>query len=72
MVLDREQGGREAAEKEQVKLLSLIPFKTVGLPLLEGVMAKTEWETISHYLREPSYFQEKAVQERLAGLAPRG
>ena len=71
VVLDREQGGREAAEKEQVKLLSLIPFKTVGLPLLEGVMAKTEWETISHYLREPGNFQERAVQERLAGLARR-
>jgi orotate phosphoribosyltransferase len=72
VVLDREQGGREAAEKEQVKLLSLIPFKTVGLPLLEGVMAKTEWETISHYLEEPGHFQEKDVQERLAALAPRG
>jgi orotate phosphoribosyltransferase len=69
VVLDREQGGREAAEKEQVKLLSLIPFKSTGLPLLEGVMAKTEWETISHYLEDPSYFQDKAVQERLASLA---
>jgi orotate phosphoribosyltransferase len=72
VVLDREQGGREAAEKEHVKLLSLIPFKTIGLPLLEGVMAKTEWETISHYLQEPGYFQDKAVQERLAGLAKSG
>jgi len=69
VVLDREQGGREAAEKQQAKLQSLIPFKTVGLPLLEGVMAKTEWQTISHYLQEPGYFQEKAVQERLTGLA---
>ncbi|MGO9566301.1 MAG: orotate phosphoribosyltransferase [Desulfomonilaceae bacterium] len=72
VVLDREQGGREAAEKEQVKLLSLIPFKTVGLPLLKDVMAKTEWETISHYLEEPTHFQQKYVQERLAGLAGRG
>ena len=72
VVLDREQGGQEAAQKEQIKLLSLIPFRTVGLPLLESVMAKTEWETISHYLREPSYFQEKAVQERLTGLAQSG
>jgi uridine monophosphate synthetase len=68
VVLDREQGGREAAEKEGVKLLSLIPFKTIGLPLLEGIMARTEWETINHYLHEPSYFQDKAVQARLAAL----
>ncbi|MGB6063701.1 MAG: hypothetical protein WBG50_02770 [Desulfomonilaceae bacterium] len=69
VVLDREQGGREMAEKEKVKLLSLIPFKTMGLVLLKGIMEKTEWETISHYLEEPGYFQEKAVQDRLASLA---
>ncbi len=69
VVLDREQGGRETAEKESVKLLSLVPFKTMGLALLEGIMEKTEWETIRHYLEDPGYFQKKAVQERLAGLA---
>ncbi len=36
VVLDREQGGMEAAAKADLELLSLIPFKTVGLPLLKA------------------------------------
>jgi len=70
VVLDREQGGAEAAEDAQVHLVSLIRFKTDGLPLLEGVMERTEWETISHYLNDPEHFQDEEAQQRLAGLAP--
>jgi len=69
VVLDREQGGKEAAEKVQLDLLSLIPFKSGGLPLLRDVMDKTEWETLSHYLEDPAYFQNKDVQDRVAKLA---
>ena len=66
VVLDREQGGREAAQRAGVNLLSLIPFKTVGLPLLEGVMNKTEWGTLTHYLDDPDHFQDPGVQARIA------
>jgi orotate phosphoribosyltransferase len=69
VVLDREQGGQEAAQKEGIELLSLIPFKTVGLPLLEGVMHRDEWEVISRYLNDPDYFQEKEVQAAVAKQA---
>jgi orotate phosphoribosyltransferase len=69
VALDREQGGAEAAKKAQLKLLSLIPFKTAGLPLLQDVMNKTEWETITHYLEDPNYFQNRDVQSRVAELA---
>jgi hypothetical protein len=69
VVLDREQGGGEAAAKASLELLSLIPFKTVGLPLLEGVMNKEEWKTITHYLEDPNHFQDKGVQSRVAALA---
>lgn len=69
VALDREQGGAEAAEKAQLRLMSLIPFKTAGLPLLRDVMNKTEWETITHYLEDPSYFQNKEAQSRVAELA---
>ncbi|MBI5247933.1 MAG: hypothetical protein HY912_00430 [Desulfomonile tiedjei] len=68
VVLDREQGGKEAAQKENMKLLSLIPFKTVGLPLLEGVMHPTEWDVIHRYLDDPAEFQNKTEQDRIAGL----
>lgn len=69
VVLDREQGGREAAEEASLALLSLIQFKTEGLSLLQDVMNKAEWETIAHYLQDPEYFQDKDVQTRVAALA---
>ena len=70
VVLDREQGGMEAAREKDVTLLSLIRFKTTGLPLLEQVINRHEWETILHYLEDPQYYQDREAQERLARLAP--
>jgi len=72
VVLDREQGGAEAAQQAQVRLHSLIPFKSVGLPLLEGVMNNNEWETVRRYLDDSTPFQDKQVQERLARMAMNG
>ncbi len=72
VVLDREQGGREAAQRAGVNLLSLIPFKTVGLPLLEGVINKTEWETLTRYLEDPEYFQDREVQAEIARQSKAG
>jgi orotate phosphoribosyltransferase len=69
VLLDREQGGQAAAEKEGIDLMSLIPFKTVGLALLEGLMEKVELETLRHYLDDPQHFQNKEVQAELALLA---
>jgi hypothetical protein len=72
VVLDREQGGLEAAAQANVRLLSLIPFKTVGLPLLKDVMAEPEWKVISQYLEDPVHFQNKSVQEDVARSARPG
>jgi uridine monophosphate synthetase len=69
VVLDREQGGQDAAKRAGVDLLSLIPFKTVGLPLLEGVMDRTEWETLTRYLDDPDFFQDRQVQAETARLS---
>jgi uridine monophosphate synthetase len=69
VVLDREQGGAEAAGRADVRLLSLIPFKTEGLPLLKDLMHPAEWETITRYLEDAESFQNKDVQERTARLA---
>lgn len=69
VVLDREQGGAEAAAQKGIELLSLIPFKTKGLALLESVMNRTEWETLRHYLDDPQYFQQEKAQKELASLA---
>lgn len=70
VVLDREQGGKEAAEKQNMKLLSVVPFKTVGLPLLKVVMHPVEWDVINRYLEDPQEFQNSVEQDRLARLRP--
>lgn len=67
--LDREQGGAEAAAAAGVRLLSLIPFRSIGMPLLKDVMDSAEWETISHYLHEPDYFQQEEIRKKLERLA---
>ena len=72
VVLDRQQGGAEAARKQGIELLSLISFKTAGLALLEDVMHKTEWETLKHYLDDAEYFQKEEIQKELAKSAGRG
>ncbi len=72
VVLDREQGGVEAAAKKGIELLSLISFKTAGLALLENVMNRTEWETLRHYLDDPEHFQQEQIQKELAVLAEKG
>jgi uridine monophosphate synthetase len=69
VVLDREQGGQQAAQAASVDLLSLIPFKSVGLPLLENVMNPTEWSTLMRYLDDPKEFQDPRVQKELARIA---
>ena len=70
VVLDREQGGQKAAQDADVVLLSLIPFKTAGLPLLKEVMNPTEWSTLMQYLEDPKPFQDPKVQKDLARMAP--
>ena len=72
VVLDREQGGAEAARRQGIELLSLISFKTAGLALLENVMNRAEWETLRHYLDDPQHFQQEEIQKELAMRAERG
>lgn len=69
VVLDREQGGQDAAHRAGITLHCLIPFKTFGLHLLRDVMHPKEWDIIAKYLEEPYSFQDQAVQEELRRLA---
>ncbi len=71
VVLDREQGGTSTAQKAELKLVSLIQFKTSGLPLLKEVMRDDEWRVISDYLKNPEKYQDEKLQEKLKGLAPK-
>jgi uridine monophosphate synthetase len=69
VVLDREQGGQQAAQEAHVDLLRLIPFKTVGLPLLKDVMHSKEWSILTQYLDDPKAFQDRKTQQDLSRMA---
>lgn len=71
VVVDREQGGTEAAEQIQVQLLRLIPFKSMGIEMLKTSMHHTEWDIIRRYLDNPASFQEQTVRQELADLCSR-
>jgi orotate phosphoribosyltransferase len=72
VVLDREQGGQEAAREAGIDLLSLIAFKTRGLPLLRDVMQPKEWDVVTRYLDDPAAFQDASAQEELQRMAGLG
>jgi len=66
VILDREQGASETAKATGFNIISLIPFKSLGLDLLKGTMHDSEWRVIRDYLNDPEAFQDRSVQERLA------
>ena len=68
VVIDREQGGQEAAKKIGVKLLRLIPFKSAGIHMLKEFMHPTEWDVINRYLDDPAAFQDANVQRDIARM----
>ncbi len=69
VLLDREQGGTEIAQKSGIRLHSLIPFRTKGLEWLKGSLSAVEYNTIKDYLSDPQKYQTKEMQEKLQALA---
>lgn len=66
VVLDREQGGAEAARSNDLNLISLIQFKSSGLKHLKSYMNSFEWQVICDYLDQPEKYQEKSRQMEIA------
>jgi orotate phosphoribosyltransferase len=66
VLIDREQGAAQAAESAGFSIVSLIPFKSMGLDLLKGILAPAEWEVIRDYLADPGSFQDRLAQEQVA------
>jgi orotate phosphoribosyltransferase len=69
VVVDREQGGEDAAHKIGATLKSLIKFKSWGLDALREVMDPYEWRVISDYLEDPARFQSKEARLELASAS---
>jgi orotate phosphoribosyltransferase len=66
VLIDREQGATQAAESAGFSIVSLIPFKSMGLDLLKGILNPAEWEIIRDYLADPVSFQDRLAQEQVA------
>ncbi len=69
VLLDREQGAASSARAAGMELLSLIPFASKGLPLLQDHMHEAEWRVLAEYLTDPQKYQDTAVQEDLRRLS---
>ncbi len=69
VLLDREQGAVENAKNFGMNLVSLIPFRTKGVPWLRDMMNPKEYEVITDYLSDEIKYQDEAVRESLRVLA---
>jgi orotate phosphoribosyltransferase len=72
VLLDREQGGVEAAKKSGMNLHSLIPFASKGLDWLKDSLSEVEYTTIKDYLSNPQKYQTVEMREKLRALAQKG
>ncbi len=66
VALDREQGGTELARSNNLRLLSLIQFKSHGLGYLKSYMDDFEWKVLADYLDDPEKYQNSEIQNELA------
>ena len=69
VLLDREQGAERRATNYGIKLHSLIPFKTKGLPWLSEFLDAEEYDVLADYLAHPKKFQTQTKQGELRKLA---
>lgn len=66
VLFDREQGAREAAEKNCMRLHALVRFKSEGMPELKRLMHPREYEVVDTYLSAPDKFQGTEIRAALA------
>lgn len=64
VVLDREQGGEQELQQQNMQLHALIKFKTYGLEWLKNSMHPEEYKLISDYQTNPQKYQNKEMQAK--------
>ena len=65
VLVDREQGGKEAAKNFGIKLHALIPFKQKGIEWLRDYLSPLEYEVIKDYLENPEKYQDEENRKKL-------
>lgn len=69
VVVDREQGGAEAAREHGFTLRSVLRLRSEGLEALRASLAPVEYEVVKAYLEDPAAFQDPGEQRRLTAMA---
>jgi len=69
VLLDREQGAQELAEKYDMKVYSLIPLKSKGMIWLRDMFSFTENVVIPQYLNDHQPFQTTKMINLIKNLA---
>ena len=69
VLLDREQGGSQAAERLGYKMHAFIPFASKGVHWLKDTLSEIEYSTIVDYLKDPQKYQSAEMQESLRNTA---
>ncbi|MBN2155551.1 MAG: hypothetical protein JW776_05875 [Candidatus Lokiarchaeota archaeon] len=72
VLVDREQGAQQSAEEFGLSLHSLIPFQSRAMEWLKSKFTPLEYDVISHYFRDPEYFQDEGIQQDLTVRAISG
>ena len=69
VLLDREQGAQKMAEDNNLKLYSLIPFKTKGIDWLKDTFSELEFKILKDYLENSEKYQDENLQNELKNLS---
>lgn len=69
VLFDREQGAEKSAKEHNMKLHSLIPFRTKGIDWLKELLAEDEYIVIADYLDNPDKYQAPDIQLKLKMMA---
>lgn len=69
VVVDREQGGEEAAQEHGFSLRSVLRLQSEGLDALRERLAPVEYDMVKAYFEDPAAFQDPGEQRRLAAMA---
>ena len=68
VLFDREQGAEKSAMEYNIKLHSLIPFRTKGILWLADFLAEDEYDVIVDYLDNPIKYQDLNIQTKIKSM----
>lgn len=65
VIIDREQGGKEELNQNNVKLHSIIPFKMKGIHLLKQFLSSNLYDLIVDYYNNSEKYQDETIRKQI-------